>query len=200
VTFGSLFTGIGGLDLGLDRAGMECRWQVEIDPFCNKVLDKHWPGVKRYGDIRAVRGSELERVDWIVGGFPCQDISYAGLGAGLAGERSGLFYEYARLIREMGPKGALLENVAALLGRGIGQVLGDLAACGYDCEWDCLPACSFGAPHQRDRVFVVAHNREVRMERVFSKEVQGKEGRKTQKWRKGAPAEPPKAPEQGVIE
>src|SRR6185436_9645399 len=94
MTFGSLFAGIGGLDLGLERAGMECRWQVENDPFCIAVLEKHWPEVKRYGDIREVEGSELERVDLMCGGFPCQDLSCAGVKRGIAhGTRSGLWIE-----------------------------------------------------------------------------------------------------------
>ena len=97
MTFGSLFSGIGGMDLGLERAGMECRWQVEIDPFCNRVLEKHWPHVRRYGDIRTV-GGELERVDLIAGGFPCQDVSIAGLKRGIAKIGSSLRWcpEYIR--------------------------------------------------------------------------------------------------------
>jgi DNA (cytosine-5)-methyltransferase 1 len=96
-------------------------------------------------------------VDVLCGGFPCQDLSYAGKGAGIDGERSGLWSEYARLIRELRPRYVVVENVPALLGRGLGRVLGDLAACGYDAEWDCLPASAFGAPHRRDRVWVVAY-------------------------------------------
>jgi DNA (cytosine-5)-methyltransferase 1 len=157
MTFGSLFSGIGGLDLGLERAGMECRWQVEIDEFCRKVLTKHWPSVPKYGDIRTITGNELERVDLIAGGFPCQDISYAGYGAGLEGERSGLWFEYARLIGILRPRYVLVENVSALLERGIGRVLGDLASIGYDAEWSPVSACSMGAPHPRQRMFIVAY-------------------------------------------
>ena len=157
MTFGSLFAGIGGLDLGLERAGMKCRWQVEIDPYCRKVLTKHWPDVPKYEDVRDVGKANLEPVDLICGGFPCQDISYAGKGAGLAGERSGLWYEFARIIGEMGPRIVLVENVAALLTRGPGDVLGTLASLGYDAGWESLPAGSFGAFHNRDRVFLVAH-------------------------------------------
>jgi DNA (cytosine-5)-methyltransferase 1 len=156
-TFGSLFAGIGGLDLGLERAGWECRWQVEIDDYCRRVLAKHWPDVPKFGDIRGVDGDSLERVDLLCGGFPCQDISDAGLRAGLAGERSGLWSEYVRLIRALRPRLVLVENVAALLGRGMGRVLGDLADCGYDAEWDRLPASSFGLYHERGRVFIVAY-------------------------------------------
>lgn len=156
MTFGSLFSGVGGLDLGLERAGMECRWQVEIDPFCTKVLEKHWPKVKRYGDIRTVR-DELERVDCIAGGFPCQDISYAGNGGGITGERSGLWFDFARIIRTVGPRIVLVENVPALLDRGMGDVLGTLATLGFDAEWSSVSACSMGAPHMRQRMFIVAY-------------------------------------------
>lgn len=166
MTFGSLFAGIGGIDLGLERAGMECRWQVEIGPFCRKVLAKHWPNVRRYEDIRAV-GEELERVDLIAGGFPCQDISYAGKGAGIDGARSGLWSEYLRIICLLQPRYVLVENVAALLDRGIGRVLGDLSCCGYDAEWEVLPAWAFGGPHHRERVFIVAYTRRERFQGVF---------------------------------
>jgi DNA (cytosine-5)-methyltransferase 1 len=155
MTFGSLFAGIGGLDLGLERAGMECRWQVEIDDYAQRVLAKHWPDVRRHGDIRTWPDGDAERVDLICGGFPCQDISYAGQGAGLSGERSGLFYELIRVVREMEPRFVLLENVAALLTRGLDDVLGTLASLGFDAEWHCIPAAYVGAPHIRDRIFVI---------------------------------------------
>lgn len=154
---GSLFSGIGGFDLGLERAGFEIRWMVEIDPFCRRVLAKHWPDVTRYEDVHDVGAHNLEPVDVICGGFPCQDISYAGPGAGIAGERSGLWWEFARIVREMEPSYVLVENVAALLDRGLGDVLGTLADLGYDAEWSVVSACSVGAPHVRRRVFVVAH-------------------------------------------
>jgi DNA (cytosine-5)-methyltransferase 1 len=157
MTFGSLFAGIGGMDLGLERAGMECRWQVEIDPYCRQVLERHWPAAKRFEDVCDVGSHNLERVDLIAGGFPCQDISYAGEGAGIRGERSGLWFEFARIIREMGPRYVLVENVAALLDRGMGDVLGTLADCGYDAEWSCVSSCSLGATHMRRRVFIVAY-------------------------------------------
>ena len=157
LTFGSLFAGIGGLDLGLERAGMECRWQVEIDDYANRVLEKHWPDVRRHRDVRTWPTADAERVDVICGGFPCQDISYAGRGAGLSGERSGLFYELMRIVRELEPRFVLLENVAALLVRGMGDVLGTLASFGFDAEWECLPASAFGAYHNRDRVFILAN-------------------------------------------
>jgi DNA (cytosine-5)-methyltransferase 1 len=154
-TFGSLFSGIGGIDLGLERAGMACRWQVENDEYATKVLAKHWPNVARYGDIRCI--SPLERVDLIAGGFPCQDISSAGKRAGITGERSGLWSEFYRLICELRPRYVLVENVAALLYGGIDTVLGNLAQSGYDTEWQILPAEAFGAPHLRERVFIVAY-------------------------------------------
>jgi DNA (cytosine-5)-methyltransferase 1 len=155
--FGSLFSGIGGLDLGLERAGMACRWQVEIDDYARRVLAKHWPDVPRYGDIREVTGHELERVDLIAGGFPCQDISNAGHRVGIGGRRSGLWSEFIRIVRVVRPQYVLVENVAALLVRGMGTVLGDLADSGYDAEWSVLPACALGAPHTRERLFIVAH-------------------------------------------
>ena len=157
ITFGSLFAGIGGIDLGFERAGMACKWQVEIDPYAQRVLAKHWPQVRRHDDVRTWPQPDAERVDVIAGGFPCQDISYAGKGAGLSGERSGLFYEVARIVREMGPRVVVLENVAALLTRGLGDVLGTLASLGYDAEWHCIPAAAVGAPHRRDRVFVISY-------------------------------------------
>jgi len=155
LTFGSLFAGIGGFDLGLERAGMQCKWQVEIDDYASRVLAKHWPNVHRERDIRECGSCNLERVDVICGGFPCQDISYAGLGAGLDGERSGLFFEAIRVVRELQPRVVVLENVAALLTRGLDRVLGTLAEIGYDAEWHCIPAASVGAPHIRDRVFII---------------------------------------------
>lgn len=157
MTFGSLFAGIGGFDLGFERAGLRCVWQVEIDPYCRRVLEKHWPHVPRWDDVRTFTGDGYERPDVICGGFPCQDISNAGKRAGIEGERSGLWAEYARIIRLLRPRFVVVENVSALLVRGLGRVLGDLAACGYDAEWDCIPAAAVGAPHIRDRVFVVAY-------------------------------------------
>ena len=153
---GSLFAGIGGLDLGLERAGMEVVWQVEIDDFCNRVLEKHWPNVKRYRDVREVGKHNLEPVDLICGGFPCQPVSKMGLGRVQEDERW-LWPEFARVVREVGPRIVLVENTAELTVRGLGIVLGDLASFGFDAEWDLLPAGAFGARHQRRRSFVVAH-------------------------------------------
>jgi DNA (cytosine-5)-methyltransferase 1 len=165
ITFGSLFAGIGGIDLGFERCGMQCKWQVEINDYAQKVLAKHWPAVHRERDIRECSTRNLERVDIIAGGFPCQDISYAGLGAGLDGERSGLFFEAIRLVRELQPRAVVLENVAALLTRGLDRVLGTLAEIGYDAEWHCIPAAYVGAPHIRDRVFAFAYANSVGLPR-----------------------------------
>src|SRR5882724_8456244 len=153
LTFGSLFTGIGGMDLGLERAGMICKWQVEINEYASKVLTKHWPNVTRLRDVRDVGRHNLAAVDLICRGFPCQDISNAGKRAGIDGERSGLWSEFARIIRDLRPRFVLVENVAALLDRGLGRVLRDFAERGYDAEWSSLSACSMGAPHMRRRLF-----------------------------------------------
>ena len=155
---GSLFSGVGGLELGLERAGCgSVVWQVERDPFCRSVLAKHWPSAVRFDDVCTVGLDNLPPVDIVCGGFPCQDLSYAGKGAGLAGERSGLWREYARIVRELRPRFVVVENVSALLARGLGDVLGDLAALGYDAEWHCVRASDVGAPHRRERLFVVAY-------------------------------------------
>lgn len=153
----SLFSGIGGFDLGLERAGMTIAAQVEIDPYARRVLAKHWPDVPRFEDVREVGRDQLPQVDLVAGGFPCQDISVAGNRAGIDGPRSGLWSEFARIVREVRPRYVLVENVPALRVRGLGRVLGDLAASGYDAEWDCLPAIAFGAHHRRDRLFLVAY-------------------------------------------
>ena len=156
LTIGSLFSGIGGLELGLERAGLgPVLWQVESDPYCRSILAHHWPDARRYEDVREV-GAELAPVDIICGGFPCQDISTAGKGAGLGGARSGLWWEFLRIVRMVGPRVVVAENVAALAARGLDQVLGGLAESGYDATWDCIPAAAVGAPHRRDRLFVVA--------------------------------------------
>lgn len=157
LTFGSLFAGIGGWDLGLERAGMRCLWQCESDPYAQRVLARHWPDVLRVRDVRELHAGNVPAVDVLCGGFPCQDLSWAGPGAGIGGTRSGLWSEYARVVGELRPRYVLVENVSALLARGMGVVLGDLAAIGYDAEWDCIPASALGAPHQRDRTWIVAY-------------------------------------------
>lgn len=165
MTFGSLFAGIGGFDLGFERAGMQCLWQVEKDDWCRSKLAKHWPDVKRYEDVCDVGKHNLRTVDVICGGFPCQDVSIAGKQAGIGeGTRSGLWSQFHRIISELRPRYAVLENVSNLLsgpkwkrGQWFGRILGDLAEIGYDAEWEVLPASAFGAPHERERAFIVAH-------------------------------------------
>ena len=160
LTVGSLFSGIGGFELGLERTGgFKTAWQCEIDPFCLKVLEKHWPDVKRFNDIKRMGiEEEIPYVDVICGGFPCQDISCAGKGAGIHAERSGLWWEAIRIIRMVRPRYVLVENVAALLNRGLDEVLGSLAESGYDAEWQILSAKMFGGLHQRERTFIVAYS------------------------------------------
>ena len=138
----------------------------EIEDFPRRVLAKHWPEVPIYRDIRDLTAKRLSgdgiTVDLVCGGFPCQDISTASdAPAGLAGARSGLWREYARLVGELRPKFVVVENVSALTHNGLGDVLGDLAAIGYDAEWHCIPASSIGAPHPRDRIWIVAHSPQV---------------------------------------
>src|SRR5262245_15835968 len=155
MTCGDLFAGIGGMSLGLERAGFTVRWQVEREPYCENVLARHWPDVARRRDVRFAGAGTLERVDLIAGGFPCQDVSAAGKGGGLAGHRSGLWREFACIVRELRPRWVLVENVPALRRRGADTVLGDLEAAGYTC-WPCVVgARHVGAPHRRDRVWIV---------------------------------------------
>lgn len=157
---GSLFSGIGGLELGLERAtGGEVVWQVEANEFCRSVLERHWPSARRFNDVREVGAGCLESVDLICGGFPCQDVSTAGRRVGVEGSRSGLWTEFVRIVRELQPKFVVVENVRGLLnapGGGIGAVLGPLAQLGFDAWWGFVSAKDLGAPHRRDRVFVVA--------------------------------------------
>jgi DNA (cytosine-5)-methyltransferase 1 len=157
-----LFSGIGGFSLGLERTGgFKTVAFCEIDPFCRRVLAKHWPEVPIHEDVRELTGARLAAdgiaVDVICGGFPCQDVSFAGKRAGLEGARSGLWGEYRRIIGEIRPGFVIVENVPGLLSLGLGTVLGDLAALGLDAVWDCVPASAVGAPHRRDRVWLVAH-------------------------------------------
>jgi DNA (cytosine-5)-methyltransferase 1 len=150
-----LFSGIGGFSLGLERAGMRTVAFCEIERHARTTLAARWPDVPCFDDIRTA--AAFPAVDVVCGGFPCQDISIAGDGAGLAGTRSGLWRELLRAIRVVRPRFAIVENVAALLSRGMGTVLGDLAEIGLDAEWDCIPARALGAPHGRDRVWIVAY-------------------------------------------
>lgn len=152
---GSLFTGIGGFDLGLERAGMRVLWQCESDAFCRSVLAQHWPNVPCYNDVRRIYRYSPP-VDVLCGGFPCQSVSHNGHGLVQADERW-LWPEFARLIGELRPRYVLVENVAALVGRGLDEVLTDLAALRYDAEWDCIRASDAGAPHRRERLYLVAY-------------------------------------------
>ena len=159
LTVGSLFSGVGGFDLGLEAAGMEVRWQVEIDPQARAVLRRHWPKAKLHGDVNDVGRSNLAPVDLICGGFPCQDLSVAGRRGGLAGERSGLFYEFMRIVDELAPRWVLIENVPGLLssngGRDMGAVVGTLGELGYGWTYRVLDLQHLGAPQRRRRVFIV---------------------------------------------
>ena len=152
-----LFSGIGGFSLGLERAGMKTIAFCEREPFCQAVLKKHWPDVPCHDDITTLDGRQYVGIDVICGGFPCQDISLAGTGKGLAGERSGLWFEYLRVIKEAQPRYVIIENVSALRSRGLDEVLRSLAEIGYDAEWHCIPASAIGAPHRRDRVWIVGY-------------------------------------------
>lgn len=158
MTIGSLFSGIiGGLELGLERAGLgPVVWQCEIDPFCRSVLAKHWPHAVRHEDVREVGHATATRASILCGGFPCQDVSLAGKGAGLGGARSGLWFEYARIIGELVPSIVVIENVLGLRTRGLRRVLADLSDLGFDAEWCDLSASEIGAPHRRQRLFIVA--------------------------------------------
>lgn len=147
------------MDLGLERAGMECVAQVEYDPWCQRVLEKHWPNVPRWSDIRDVNPEELPDHDLIAGGFPCQPVSLAGTRLAQDDERW-LWPEFFRIVRMVRPRFVLVENVPGLASAGMGDVLGDLASIGYDSEWQSIPAAFVGAPHLRWRIFIVAYPNE----------------------------------------
>jgi len=181
LTYGELFAGIGGIGLGFEAAGgggmFVPKWQVERDDYAVKVLIKNWPDVPKFDDVRTFPpedGSEYQ-VDVIAGGFPCQDISIAGKGAGLKGERSGLFFEIVRIAERLRPKYLVLENVPAILisGRGMDSVLRELAQVrGVNnephfrrMEYHCIPASAVGAYHRRDRVFIIAYAEHTRPHR-----------------------------------
>lgn len=167
----SLFSGGGLGDYGLELAGMEIVGQVEIDEYCQKILKLRWPEVPKWGDIKQVKGAEViekcGQIDIISGGFPCTDISIANNDPqGIAGSRSGLWGEQFRIIRDIRPRYAIVENVSALLIRGMGKVIGDLASVGYDTEWQVIPSSWFGAFHRRERVWIVAYPKSKRWEAV----------------------------------
>ena len=156
LTVGSLFSGIGGLDLGLERAGMRVIWQSEIDPYACRVLAKHWKDVPNHGNIKEIDWNTVERPDVICGGYPCQPFSQAGHRRGTDDPRH-LFPWVLEAISRLRPRYAILENVRGHLTMGGCEVIGSLASIGYDCEWELVSAASQGAPHIRERVFIVAH-------------------------------------------
>lgn len=171
-----LFSGIGGFSLGLERAGIRTLAFCEIDPDCRTVLTDHWPAVPVFPDITELSYDFLgifgaHEPNVLCGGFPCQDISYAKPKAdGIAGERSGLWSEFARLIGELRPDYAIIENVPALRSRGLVRVLRDLLAIGYDAEWHIISAAGVGAFHLRERIWIVAYaHGERRAERPLQK-------------------------------
>ena len=161
---GSLFSGVGGFDLGLERAGMSVVWQSEIDPYAAAVLRKHWPSVPNLGDIRSIRGHAVEPIDVLCGGFPCQPHSVAGKRQGAKDARH-LWPEFARLVRELRPRWVLAENVAGIRTTAADEVIGDLDAAGY-VVWPLVVGLyAFGADHERMRVCFVAYDNSDRRER-----------------------------------
>lgn len=177
---GSLFSGIGGIELGFEREGFHTRWFVENNPYCQAVLRKHWKKARIYGDITKLDLSKLPKVQILTGGFPCQDISVAGKKVGLKeGKRSSLWSFYAKAIGILQPEVALIENVPNLINLGLDIVLTDLAEMGYDAEWFCLSASEIGAPHLRQRLFVIAYIDSVR---TYSQR-RSNEHNQNQKWK-----------------
>ena len=169
---GSLFSGVGGLELGLEAVGLgDVAWQAERDPFCRSVLRRHWPSVKRYNDVREVRRGQAEAVDLICGGFPCQPVSVAGHGLGADDERW-LWPECLRITAELEPQWCVWENVPMLRQRGLCGVLADVAALGLNAEWFPLRASDAGAPHRRERLFIVTHRDGSRLDR-FRRAING---------------------------
>jgi DNA (cytosine-5)-methyltransferase 1 len=165
LTVGSLFSGIGGFDLGLERAGMSVRWQVENNDYCTRVLAKHWPGVPRYGDIKTINWQTVEAVDLVCGGFPCQPFSCAGKQRGEADDRY-LWPEVVRGLDALRPAWFLGENVPGLIKMALDQVCADLESLGYTVWPVCVPACAIDAPHIRQRVWIMAHQPRPRLERA----------------------------------
>lgn len=153
-TFGSVFSGIGGIDLGLERAGWSPLWNSEIASLPSRVLARRWPAVPNLGDITSIDWSAVERPDLICGGYPCPAFSQAARGRNVAPD---LWPHMRRAIAALRPRFVLLENVRAHLGRGFPAVLADLHALGLNAEWSVVPACSVGAPHARDRLYCVAY-------------------------------------------
>jgi len=165
LTFGSLFAGIGGFDLGLEWAGMRCAWQVEIDPFCQKVLAKHWPDVERFSDVRECGKHNLKPVDVICGGVPCQPFSVAGKRRGAADDRN-LWPEAIRVVKELRPHWIVFENVAGIRTVILDQVLSDLERMEYSSGTAYLSAGAIGAGHRRLRAFIIANSGGERLENI----------------------------------
>ena len=161
MTHGSLFSGIGGIDLGFEMAEIQTLWTCEINEWCNEILEKRFPDATQYKDIKDIGKHNLQPVDIISGGFPCQDISQAGKGQGLKGARSGLWFEMWRIISELRPRWVLIENVPALTYRGGTRVLHDLAEIRYDAEWQIISARDVGAKHLRKRMWIVAYPQQI---------------------------------------
>ena len=172
LTVGSLFSGIGGLDLGLERAGFKVIWQSEIDPYCNKVLKKHWPEVPNHGNIKEIDWSTVERPNVICGGYPCQPFSLAGRRQGTDDPRH-LWPWVRTAISELRPNYALLENVRGHLTMGGIEVIGELAEIGYDAEWRIVSAAGLGAPHRRQRLIIVAYPTSKGLERAIGQVIEG---------------------------
>lgn len=159
---GSLFSGIGGIELGFEAEGFNTVWCVEYDTYAQFILKKHFPKAIIYGDIKEVDFGAVPKVDILTGGFPCQDISNAGKRVGITGSRSSLWKYYLKAIREIRPRYALIENVSALTHRGLDVVLADLAEIGYDAEWYNISASAVGAHHTRERLFIIAYSNSIR--------------------------------------
>ena len=163
---GSLFSGIGGIEIGFEAEGFETSWFVEKDEYARAILRKRFATTPIYGDVTKLDFNTVSKVDIITGGFPCQDISNAGKRVGITGDRSSLWKYYAEAIRILRPKYAVIENVAALTQRGLDVVLADLAKIGYDAEWYNISASTVGAPHRRERIFIIAYSSNTRHERI----------------------------------
>ncbi len=160
MTMGSLFAGIGGFELGFESTGkFETKWQVEIEEFQRQVLKKNFPNAVRFNDIKDVDSDCLEWVDVVLAGFPCQDISTGGRKDGINGNKSKLFYECIRILREMRPRYVVMENVSALRDRGLDAVLLELAKIGFNARWHTIRAEQLGTQHRRSRIFIVGVNR-----------------------------------------
>lgn len=162
MTHGSLFSGIGGFEAGAESVGIKTLWNCEIESFQRSILKKHFPNTKQYENIEEL--SCPGYVDIISGGFPCQDISIAGKGAGITGSRSGLWSEMCRVVGEVRPKYVIIENSSMLLVRGFERVLCDLSEIGYDAEWQCISNYAFGYPHKRERLYVIAYSNQIRLQ------------------------------------